>query len=103
MNVFKPYEQRLNADKFIESDADEQLLLVIPFTGSVKLKSIIVKGPAGEAHPSKMKAFTNRDDIDFDNVEQLPAQQEWELTEDTAAAIEYPTRYVLWMKNSFGC
>ena len=36
--VFKPYETRLDRTEWVESDADEEFLFNIPFTGSVKLK-----------------------------------------------------------------
>lgn len=54
--------------QYLESDADEQLILHIPFKDNVKLKSISVVGEGGDMHPASMKAFKNRDDIDFDNV-----------------------------------
>ncbi|KAK9687250.1 PITH domain [Popillia japonica] len=36
--IFKPWEERLNFNVHVESDADEELLFNIPFTGNVKLK-----------------------------------------------------------------
>ncbi|KAL1124418.1 hypothetical protein AAG570_001047 [Ranatra chinensis] len=53
--VFKPWEERLNIEKFVESDADEELLFNIPFTGNIKLKGIIVVGGEDQSHPSKMR------------------------------------------------
>ncbi|TPX62988.1 hypothetical protein PhCBS80983_g00157 [Powellomyces hirtus] len=91
--VFKAWEERVDVSKFVESDADEQLIINIPFTANIKLKSIAVVG-AGESAPSKMKAFTNRDDIDFDTAESTVATQEWELVAEVPRGeiAEYPTR-----------
>ncbi|RIB16202.1 galactose-binding domain-like protein [Gigaspora rosea] len=76
---------------FVESDVDEQLILFIPFTGSVKLKSISIKSGPGNSCPSKMKAYINREDIDFDTVDSYTATQEWELI-SSPDNIEYVTR-----------
>ncbi|KAI8611680.1 galactose-binding domain-like protein [Chytriomyces sp. MP71] len=95
--IFKAWDQRLDETQVLESDADEQLILFIPFTGSVKLKSIAVRG-VGEHSPSEMKVFINREDIDFSNVDSIQAwDQEWELIDPTVNSIgteipEYPTR-----------
>lgn len=44
--------------------------------------------------PAKMKAFTNRDDVDFDTAESTTATQEWDLVRDIPKGqlAEYPTR-----------
>ena len=38
------------------------------FTDNVKIKGITVMGEPGSKHPSRMAAFINREDVDFDNV-----------------------------------
>ena len=38
--VFKPWESRLDREKFVTSDADEELLFNIPFTGGFRIKSV---------------------------------------------------------------
>ena len=37
-SVFKAWENRKNKETFVVSDADEELLFNIPFTGNIKLK-----------------------------------------------------------------
>ncbi|CAG8549250.1 729_t:CDS:2, partial [Scutellospora calospora] len=61
------------------------------FTGSVKLKSITIKSGPGNSCPSKMKAYINREDIDFDTVDSYTETQEWELI-SSQDNIEYITR-----------
>ncbi|XP_076319076.1 PITH domain-containing protein 1 isoform X1 [Tachypleus tridentatus] len=91
--VFKPWEERLNYDKFVDSDVDEELLFNIPFTGSVKLKGIILIGGEEQSHPSKMRLFKNRPHLSFDNVSS-EAHQEFELHPDPSGTIEYSTKIV---------
>ncbi len=66
--VFKPWEQRMDKEKFVESDADEELLLNIPFSGNVKLKGLIVVGAEDGRHPAKMRLFKNRPHMTFDEA-----------------------------------
>ncbi|XP_065356801.1 PITH domain-containing protein GA19395 [Calliphora vicina] len=91
--VFKPYEKRLDLTEFVQSDADEELLFNIPFTGNVKLKGIIVAGANDDSHPNKMRLFKNRPAMTFDDV-RGKADQEFELTRDCRAEIEYAPKVV---------
>jgi hypothetical protein len=40
-----------------------------------------------------MRAFINRDDVDFGLASELAPTQEWTLTEDATASLEYATRF----------
>lgn len=40
--VFKAYDQRFDKAKYVASDCDGELLLIVPFTSSVKIRSICV-------------------------------------------------------------
>merc|ERR1719152_229602 len=62
----------------VESDADEQLLITIAFSTKVKLQSILIAGPEGRA-PAKVKLFANRQNLGFDDVEDMRADDELEL------------------------
>ncbi|XP_076035012.1 PITH domain-containing protein GA19395 [Oratosquilla oratoria] len=91
--VFKPWEERLNLDKFVESDADEELLFNIPFTDNIKLKGIVVIGGENGFHPSKMRVFKNRPHMTFDDTG-VKAEQEFELHPDPSGTLEYGTKIV---------
>ncbi|KAJ1988114.1 hypothetical protein GGI25_001656 [Coemansia spiralis] len=89
--VFKPWHQRLDTTRYVESDADAELLVFVPFTGMVKLKSIFVWG-RGESAPSEVRVFANRDDLDFDSVGDARPTQEWALVDQAREPVEYPVR-----------
>jgi hypothetical protein len=94
-SVFKPWENRLDFSTALESnDDDPELILFIPFTTDVKIKSISIIGGSDGTSPSKMRAFMNRDDIDFSAAADLLPIQEWELAENPHGEIEYLTKYV---------
>eukprot|EP00624_Nannochloropsis_granulata_P000262 evm.model.NODE_10932_length_14799_cov_18.808027.4 len=100
LHPFKPYSRRREAEPRLDShDDDPELLLFVPFTRVVKLKSInIIGGHAGEGTaPTKIKLFMNRDDVDFVNCRELPAAQELELVANAASmgdggGIDYPLK-----------
>ncbi|RWS28629.1 hypothetical protein B4U80_05821 [Leptotrombidium deliense] len=101
-SVFKPWEERLNFEKCVISDVDEELLFNIPFTGNVKLKGIIIIGGENGSHPSSQSLsifeltpfrYKNRPRMTFDETSAIPDQQ-FELTHDTQGINEYPIKAV---------
>lgn len=94
-SVLKSWERRLefSGESLRSNDDDPELLLFIPFTNDVIIKGISVIGGADGTSPSKMRAFINRVDIDFSNVQELSPVQEWDLTENPQGELEYQTRY----------
>ncbi|TDH73602.1 hypothetical protein CCR75_008456 [Bremia lactucae] len=89
---FKPFHERQNHSCFLASNYDDpELILFIPFTEAVSIKSICISGSAGDGnHPKAIKMFTNRSDMDFSNVNELQAQQKLELIEDDTGNLYYP-------------
>lgn len=92
--VFKPWSQRTEptSEPLQSNDDDPELLLHVPFDGAVKLKAICIIGGQNGTAPSKLRVYINRDDLDFSTVSSLPPVQEWDLQDNTAGVIEYPTQ-----------
>jgi len=73
--IQKPWDRRLDTSTVLESDADEQLLIYVPFTGDVKLHSILIRADPSPSAPRTLKLFTNRDDLDFSSAADMRAVQ----------------------------
>ncbi|XP_057960427.1 PITH domain-containing protein At3g04780 [Malania oleifera] len=73
--------ERENDDLNLESDADEQLLIYIPFTQVVKLHSILIKGPEDDG-PKNVKLFANREHMGFSNVNDFPPSDSIVLSQE---------------------
>ena len=82
------------APQSVESEEDDpQLLLSIPFTCPVKIRSLTVIGGGDGMAPRTLKAYVNHETLDFSDAEARPAVQEWTLQEDYLGVIEYPTQF----------
>lgn len=94
-HVLRPWHKRCDSSlPILRSDADEQLLMCIPFISPVKIKSICIIGAGDVVNPAKMSAFINVETLDFDNAESMRPVQAWDLTErNVEGRIEYPTKY----------
>ncbi|CAN6634255.1 hypothetical protein TRVA0_014S02036 [Trichomonascus vanleenenianus] len=69
--VFKQWTDRLSTQDFVESDVDEQLMFHVPFTGNVKIHSLLVRSTNDEHAPNVIKLYKNKDDLDFEAVDGL--------------------------------
>ena len=92
-SILKTYEDRLSLHPTLHStfDGDPELLIHIPFTETVNVTSISIRGPppsAGNdasssefrtACPRHVGIFVDRDDLDFETAEELPPVMELEL------------------------
>ncbi|OQR87671.1 hypothetical protein ACHHYP_08173 [Achlya hypogyna] len=88
---FKSAANKKARDTYLDSNEDDpELILYIPFTEAVSVKSICIAGGIDGLHPTSVKLFTNREDIDFSNASELPAVQKLDLVEDYDATIDYP-------------
>ncbi|KAL8689306.1 MAG: hypothetical protein Q9218_004996 [Villophora microphyllina] len=92
--VEKTWPMRLDPEPCLESDADEQLLMFIPFTGVVRLHSVLVRSSEDSSTPKTLKLFPNRDDLDFSSASDLQPTQTLELSQ-TSEIQEMPVKRTL--------
>lgn len=78
---------------YLESDADEQLLLYIPFNQVVKLHSLIIRGPPEEG-PRTLKLFANRPNMGFSNVTDFPPNDTVIASLENLEGKPIPLKYV---------
>ncbi|KAG5528567.1 hypothetical protein RHGRI_029299 [Rhododendron griersonianum] len=77
----------------LESDADEQLLIYIPFTQVIKLHSIAINGPEDEG-PKTVKLYANREHMGFSNVNDFPPSDTAVLTPENLQGKPVVLKYV---------
>ncbi|EGG00373.1 uncharacterized protein MELLADRAFT_93329 [Melampsora larici-populina 98AG31] len=90
-NCIKPWSDRMDDTMFSESDTDQQMIIRIPFTGSVKLRSILIRGIPGDSAPTQLKLFANEPGLDFDTLETCTPTQVLEIP-TTDELVEFPVR-----------
>jgi len=77
--------------QFTESDMDQQLIIQIPFTGSVKLRTVMIRTLPGQLRPTHAHLFANEPSLDFDTLESRKPTQILEIPE-TTEVVEFPVR-----------
>lgn len=90
-------ESRDDPSKFLESDADEELLIHITFMQAVKISHLHIAGVDGATAPSGVRLFVNKVGLDFDSAKSDKPTQELTFTAAQVAAGAKPAelRYVL--------
>ena len=69
---------------YLESDADEQLILHLSFSQKVRLSHLLLRTTPSEIGkaPKKIKVYVNRPHLGFDDLDDEKAEHEVELTEE---------------------
>lgn len=93
-HVFRAWPERHQdpATPLDSNEDDAELLITIPFNGAVKIKAISIIGGSDGSSPARLKAYTNRHDLDFAAVTDMVPVQAWDLQEQQQASMEYPTQ-----------
>ncbi|KAI0077263.1 DUF1000-domain-containing protein [Panus rudis PR-1116 ss-1] len=79
--VIKPWNERLNEDVYLESDADDQMIIRVPFIGSVKLRAVLLKAGPADQTPAKVSLYTNVENLDFSDVSDVQPTQEFTIAQ----------------------
>jgi len=90
-SVFRPFVRRVDENPApLESNCDEEMILIIPFTSPCHIRKLMFIG-AGEAeqHPLTIKAYVNKETVDFDSIADLkPAQIFSDLVVNSEGTVE---------------
>lgn len=77
----KTWAQRLDTQPELKSSADEQLLMTVPFTGQVRLHSILLRTSNSPSSPKTLKVFLNQDAMDFETASEKKPTQTLEVSQ----------------------
>lgn len=92
--VQKTWTQRLDPEPELKSDADEQLLMTIPFTAQIRLHSLLIRTSTTSSAPMTLKLHVNRSDLDFSFATDLPPTQTLSLAQSNEVQ-EIPVKRAL--------
>jgi len=88
----KGWDARHDARRLLSDPDDGEMLLVIPFTSSVHIRSLALIA-WGDWRPARLRLFVNRDDLDLSNVQDAaPAQEIESVAEDGEGWLDYPLK-----------
>ncbi|KAK5009526.1 PITH domain-containing protein [Cryomyces antarcticus] len=78
----KTWAERLDSEPELASDADEQLLMHIPFTGQVQLHSISIRTSPSSSAPRTLHVYVNpKETFSWDDVSDSTPTQRFDLSQ----------------------
>ncbi|KAI0688101.1 DUF1000-domain-containing protein [Cytidiella melzeri] len=80
-SAIKPWHERMDEQAYLESDADDQMIIRIPFTGSVKLRALLLKAGPADQTPRKVALYNSADDLDFSEIAERKPTQEFDVAQ----------------------
>ncbi len=94
--------EREDAQSFLQSDADEELLISLKFMEAVKISAIQIESGDADTAPSSLKLFVNKVGLDFDSARSEKPTQELTLAAMNVRPGAKPCdlRFVLFQKVS---
>ncbi|CAE6420545.1 hypothetical protein RSOLAG22IIIB_02541 [Rhizoctonia solani] len=91
--VIKPWSERENLENYCETGVDDELILHVPFSRNVRIRSILIKTARGDAQPRRLRVYANHPTgLDFAEVESTRPQLDIALLEGEGGVVEYPVK-----------
>ncbi|XP_006463099.1 hypothetical protein AGABI2DRAFT_152388 [Agaricus bisporus var. bisporus H97] len=85
------WAERESTERYADSGVDDQMIIHIPFTENVRLRSILLKLGRGELTPRHLRIYANHNTIvDFGDAEHTKPQLNISLLEGETGVVEYP-------------
>ncbi|KAH8100241.1 DUF1000-domain-containing protein [Cristinia sonorae] len=91
--IIKPWEERDDTTQMAQSGVDDQVIIHVPFSQNVRVKSVLLKLGRGELAPTHLRIYANHTNIvDFSEAEDLTPNLNISLLEGEVGVTEYPLR-----------
>ncbi|KIP10298.1 hypothetical protein PHLGIDRAFT_65976, partial [Phlebiopsis gigantea 11061_1 CR5-6] len=89
----KPWDERNDTQVFAESSVDDQMIIHVPFTQNVRVRSLLLKVGRGDLTPRHLRLYANHNTVvDFTEAEDITPQLNITLQEGEVGVTEYPLR-----------
>lgn len=88
--VIRPFDDRYSSDGALESDVDDDLLLHIPFAGSVQLRALLLRTGPGPTTPRAVHLYKNCENLDLEEAAEGKPAQKLESIPDSSDVVEIP-------------